>query len=55
MPIRLHGVGGGNVWIAHDKEETSAKMNSSTSVILTKFRMFNRNLFFKYVDSFHIH
>lgn len=47
--------GGRNVWIAHDKEETSAKMNSSTSVMLTKFRMFNRNLLFKCVDSFHIH
>lgn len=45
----------GNVWTAHDKEETSAKMNSSTSVMLTKLRMFTRNLLFKCVDSFHIH
>lgn len=46
---------GGDVWTAHDKEETSAKMNSFTSVMLTKFRMFNRNLLFKSVDSFHIY
>lgn len=46
---------GGDVWTAHDKEGTSAKMNSSTSVMLTKLRMFDRNLLFKCVDSFHIH
>lgn len=47
--------GGGDVWTAHDKEGISAKMNSSTSVMLTKLRMFDRNLLFKCVDSFHIH
>lgn len=47
--------GGGRFWTAHDKEGISAKMNSSTSVMLTKLRMFDRNLLFKCVDSFHIH
>lgn len=54
-PSGSTGRGAGNVWTAHDKEETSAKMNSSTSVMLTKLRMFTRNLLFKCVDSFHIH